>query len=116
MSDLGPPSGVKRKSDFGTVRAAFDPKRTSQRLIDARCKFALHPVTSSAWLCSSEGGSQSVDKQVIDETPHIHHTSHRYRCGMAVRFACATTQSDATELVCFGTQPTPRRKRNIWVP
>ena len=28
MSDLSPLSGVKRKSDFGAVRAAFDPKLT----------------------------------------------------------------------------------------
>jgi hypothetical protein len=26
---LSPLSGVKLKSDFGTVRAAFDPRRTS---------------------------------------------------------------------------------------
>src|SRR5258705_10769650 len=29
MSDLSPLSGVKRKLDFGVVRAAFDPKQTS---------------------------------------------------------------------------------------
>jgi hypothetical protein len=29
MSDLSPLSGVKRKSDFGAVRAAFDPNRTN---------------------------------------------------------------------------------------
>jgi class 3 adenylate cyclase len=28
MSELSPLSGVKRKSDFGAVRAAFDPRRT----------------------------------------------------------------------------------------
>jgi hypothetical protein len=28
MSDLSPLSGVKRKLDFGAVRAAFDPERT----------------------------------------------------------------------------------------
>jgi len=28
MSDMSPLSGVKRKLDFGVVRAAFDPKRT----------------------------------------------------------------------------------------
>src|SRR5436305_1573084 len=28
MSDLSPLSGVKRKLQFGAVRAAFDPKRT----------------------------------------------------------------------------------------
>jgi hypothetical protein len=28
MSDLSPLSGVKRKLDFGAVRAAFDPTRT----------------------------------------------------------------------------------------
>jgi hypothetical protein len=28
MSDLSPLSGVKRKLDFGAVRAAFDPKET----------------------------------------------------------------------------------------
>ena len=30
MSDLSPLSGVKRKSDFGAVRSAFDPRETSQ--------------------------------------------------------------------------------------
>src|SRR6266576_6615516 len=30
MSDLSPLSGVKRKLDFGAVRSAFDPERTSQ--------------------------------------------------------------------------------------
>ncbi len=29
MSDLSPLSGVKRKLDFGAVRAALDPERTS---------------------------------------------------------------------------------------
>jgi len=29
MSDLSPLSGVKRKSNIGTVRSAFDPERTS---------------------------------------------------------------------------------------
>ncbi len=28
MSDLSPLSGVKRKLDFGAVRAAFDPQQT----------------------------------------------------------------------------------------
>jgi len=32
MSDLSPLSGVKRKLDFGAVRAAFDPTRTFDRL------------------------------------------------------------------------------------
>src|SRR5258705_1722306 len=31
MSELSPLSGVKRKSDFGAVRAAFDPERKSAR-------------------------------------------------------------------------------------
>jgi hypothetical protein len=26
MSELSPPSGVKRKLDFGALRAAFDPR------------------------------------------------------------------------------------------
>ena len=30
MSELSPLSGVKLKSDFGAVRAAFDPKRASE--------------------------------------------------------------------------------------
>ena len=30
MSDLSPLSGVERKLDFGAVRAAFDPDRTSR--------------------------------------------------------------------------------------
>jgi hypothetical protein len=36
MSDMSPLSGVKPKSHFGAVRAAFDPKRTRQviRLAD----------------------------------------------------------------------------------
>ena len=29
MSELSPLSGVKLKSEFGAVRAAFDPQRTS---------------------------------------------------------------------------------------
>jgi hypothetical protein len=32
MSDLSPLSGVKRKSDFGAVRSAFDPSRTCAAL------------------------------------------------------------------------------------
>ena len=28
MSDLSPLSGAKRKSDFGAVKAAFDPEQT----------------------------------------------------------------------------------------
>src|SRR5439155_23728545 len=31
VSDLSPLSGVKRKSDFGAVRAAFDPTQTLRR-------------------------------------------------------------------------------------
>src|SRR5258708_40205093 len=35
MSDLSPLSGVKRKLDFGAVRAAFDPTRTSAHSVEA---------------------------------------------------------------------------------
>ncbi len=40
MSDLSPLSGVKRKLDFGAVRAAFDPEQTfgpSPRPVVLRC-------------------------------------------------------------------------------
>src|SRR5437773_3325661 len=40
MSDLSPLSGVKRKLDFGAVRAAFDPKRTLGR--DKLCTNSGH--------------------------------------------------------------------------
>jgi hypothetical protein len=33
MSELRPLSGVKLKSDFGVVRAAFDPKATLGGLV-----------------------------------------------------------------------------------
>jgi hypothetical protein len=36
MSELSPHSGVKRKLDFGAVRAAFDPSPTSARLLGLR--------------------------------------------------------------------------------
>ncbi len=45
MSDLSPLSGVKRKLDFGAVRAAFDPERTF--LIAAAFQGAEHLVASS---------------------------------------------------------------------
>ena len=35
MSELSPLSGVQRKSDFGAVRAAFDPNATSSALSTA---------------------------------------------------------------------------------
>jgi hypothetical protein len=39
MSDLSPLSGVKRKSVFGAVRAAFDPKRTlSFRIVPSQIR------------------------------------------------------------------------------
>src|SRR6266404_7523091 len=38
MSELSPLSGVKLKSDFGTVRAAFDPNPTSVKFGAASTK------------------------------------------------------------------------------
>jgi hypothetical protein len=35
MSELSQLSGVKRKSDLGAVRAAFDPERTFSSLTEA---------------------------------------------------------------------------------
>ena len=40
MSDLSPLSGVKRKSDFGAVRAAFDPERTPKSS-DSVCEITI---------------------------------------------------------------------------
>jgi hypothetical protein len=41
MSDLSPLSGVKRKLDFGAVRAAFDPPRSCGR---SKISQAIIPV------------------------------------------------------------------------
>ena len=38
MSELSPLSAAKRKLDFGAVRAAFDPERTSGITFGARQK------------------------------------------------------------------------------
>jgi len=39
MSDLSPLSGVKRKLDFGAVRAAFDPGRVETFFVPPKnCK------------------------------------------------------------------------------
>ena len=38
MSDLSPFSGVWRKSDFGAVRSAFDPERTSSVRLIVFCR------------------------------------------------------------------------------
>jgi hypothetical protein len=45
MSDLSPLSGVKLKSDFGAVRAAFDPNRT---FVAARIVNSVDPITFGA--------------------------------------------------------------------
>src|SRR5258706_15763142 len=49
MSDLSPLSGVKRKLDFGAVRAAFDPKRTLDR--DSSPVFWSVPATNPTISC-----------------------------------------------------------------
>ena len=46
MSNLSPLSGVKRKLDFGAVRAAFDPYRKSAEKFPAR--FLLGASAQSA--------------------------------------------------------------------
>jgi hypothetical protein len=38
MSALSPLSGVKRKSNFGSVRSAFDPNRTLTYLLPDVCR------------------------------------------------------------------------------
>ncbi len=43
MSELSPVSGVKRKFDFGAVRAAFDPERTSNKTANFMPKLPLTP-------------------------------------------------------------------------
>ncbi len=43
MSDLSPLSGVKRKLDFGAVRAAFDPLRKSASYSPTEA-FAQYPL------------------------------------------------------------------------
>jgi hypothetical protein len=42
MSDPSLLSGVKRKSDFGAVRAAFDPHRKSPLPMNLRCHVAKY--------------------------------------------------------------------------
>jgi len=48
MSDLSPLSGVKRKLDFGAVRAAFDPTETFRNAASAArvCRHLLFDVWS----------------------------------------------------------------------
>src|SRR6476620_8122147 len=44
MSDLSPLSGVKRKSDLGPVRSAFDPKRALAKCTSFCLELALRPL------------------------------------------------------------------------
>ena len=46
MSDLSPLSGVKRKLDFGAVRAAFDPNQTSGALNGSALEAVSQPYPS----------------------------------------------------------------------
>ncbi len=50
MSDLSPLSGVKRKLDFGAVRAALDPERTS----DVPQIYLLRPAPKSSQMLVGE--------------------------------------------------------------
>jgi hypothetical protein len=73
MSDLSPFSGAKQKSDFGAVRAAFDPTETSRtpaslchgpRLqpiaLDARSGRLKRPLAKSFVLTNAAAVSVSV--------------------------------------------------------
>src|SRR5436305_15033024 len=59
MSDLSPLSGVKRKLDFGAVRAAFDPQRTFVHLADG----VYGPTPGSILLrtASTNAGGRGID-------------------------------------------------------
>jgi hypothetical protein len=51
MSALSPLSGVNRKSDFGAVRAAFDPMRTSGHASSCKRKgYGLNAVLQKSGL------------------------------------------------------------------
>src|SRR5204863_7143871 len=62
MSDLSPLSGVKRKLDFGAVRAAFDPTRTSSAAFQGS---PLSRPKNTIAFCSglrSEGAGEMTQK------------------------------------------------------
>src|SRR5260370_18154914 len=94
MSDMSPLSGVKRKPDFGAVRAAFDPLRTwaPQRYLT---RPALWPFQASR-LDNYVGG--------VDATAGVYRTDHG-RLEFSATGAC--TDQDATAGGwLFGPSPT----------
>src|SRR5258706_14809017 len=77
MSDLSPFSGVKRKSDFGAVRAAFDPKgpSTDRMAVDdyaalgSRLSIRLRSASKSMGLVSSASAPPANAFRSVSASP-----------------------------------------------
>src|SRR5258708_1083565 len=89
MSDMSPLSGVKRKPDFGAVRAAFDPLRTwgTPKIFNSAGPLALPSVEARQLHCRIliVGG--------VDATAGVYRTDHG-RTEFSATGAC--TDKDAT--------------------